>query len=105
MCRSWLPIALNSQTSGPDLWLMTMTMTMGIKMTRMGRVRMKMKKMWMMQMPIIAGQTCPVMHSALPTPDLGKSQLWNGCLTLEALLESIRGKKDTKKISAKNKHS
>ena len=78
MCRSWLSIALNSQTSGPDLWLMTMTMTMGIKMTRMRRMRrmrMKMKMMRMMQMQMIAGQTCPVMHSALPTPDLGKSHL------------------------------
>ena len=63
------------------------------RMRRMRRMRMKMKKMRVMQMPIIAGQTCPVMHSALPTPDLGKSQLWNGCLTLEALGKSSRGKK------------
>ena len=74
---------------------MAMRMIKMTRMRRMERVRMKMKKMRMMQMPIIAGQTCPVMHSALPTPDLGKSQLWNGWLTLEALLESIRGKKDT----------
>ena len=56
---------------------------------------MNMRKMRVMQTPILSRPTCPVMHSALPTPDLGKSQLWNGCLTLEALLESIRGKKDT----------
>ena len=79
-----MSIALNSQTSCPDLWFMAMRMIKMTRMRRMERVRMKMKKMRMMQMPIIAGQTCPVMHSALPTPDLGKSQLC-GCLTLEAL--------------------